>query len=234
MQSGTKDTLKMLKIVAFVHAKSSSTRLKNKNMRLLGGIPLFCHVIRSSLQSKMVTKVIIDSDSEEILKIGEEYGAIPLKRPIALASNSATGDDLMYWQASNYAETDIVLQVIPTSPFIMSISIDEAIKKLLKKKVDSVVGVRAEALYTWIAGAPAYFKADGTIPNSFELEKTVYETTGLYVNRTEFVLNRKKRLNPERCSFYELSKIESIDINDEEDFRFAEIVWKGLQKAKQF
>ena len=107
-------------------------------------------------------------------------------------------------------------------------TIDNAINKLLDEKVDSVVGVHSEVFYKWEKDKPVYLKPDGTIPNSFELEKTIYETTGLYVNRTSFVLANKKRINLEKCSFYELSKIESIDINTEEDFELAEIVWKGM------
>ena len=87
-----------------------------------------------------------------------------------------------------------------------------------------------DAFYTWVNGKPAYFKSDGSIPNSFELAKTIYETTGLYVNYTKAVLQTKRRLNPEKCLSKLLSKIESIDINTPEDFEFAEIIWKGLHK----
>lgn len=218
-------------VVAFVHAKGTSTRVPSKNLRILGDKPLFCHAIENALNAKMVDSVVIDSDSEEILKIGEKYGAIPLLRPKELANNLATGDDLAYWQASNYPDSNIVLQVIPTAPFLHSGSIDDAINLLLTNpEKDSVAGVYEDAFYTWVNGKPAYFKSDGSIPNSFELAKTIYETTGLYVNYTKAVLQTKRRLNPEKCLSKLLSKIESIDINTPEDFEFAEIIWKGLHK----
>lgn len=217
-------------IVAFVHAKGISTRVPSKNLRVLGDRPLFCHAIRNALNSKLVTKVVIDSDSDEILKIGRQYGAIPLKRPLSLATNLATGDDLAYWQASNYSKSDIVLQVIPTAPFLSPSSIDKAITKLLDNPfADSVAGVYEEALYIWKNGVPSYYREDGTIPNSNEMDKIMYETTGLYINYTKAVLETKRRLNPNKCIPFILSKIETIDINTIEDFEFAEIVWKGLQ-----
>ena len=90
-----------IEIVAFVHAKSSSDRVPEKNLRCLGDKPLFCHAILNALNSELPTKVVIDSDSDEILAIGQEYGALPLKRPVELATNQVTGDDLAYWQACN-------------------------------------------------------------------------------------------------------------------------------------
>ena len=216
-------------IIAFVHAKGTSTRVPSKNLRILGDKPLFCHAIQNALNAKMVDSVVIDSDSEEILEIGKKYGAIPLLRPKELANNLATGDDLAYWQASNYADSKIVLQVIPTAPFLQSKSIDGAINLLLSKpETDSVAGVYEDAFYQWEDGKPAYYKPDGSIPNSFELRKTVYETTGLYVNYTKAVLQTKRRLNPENCIQYNLSRIESVDINTLEDFDFAETIWRGL------
>ena len=121
------------KVIAFVHAKGTSTRVPSKNLRILGDKPLFCHAIQNALNAKMVDTVVIDSDSEEILKIGKEYGAMPLHRPKELASNLATGDDLAYWQASNYPDSEIVLQIIPTAPFLHSESIDCAINLLLSR-----------------------------------------------------------------------------------------------------
>lgn len=217
-------------IVAFVHAKGSSERVPKKNLRILGDKALFCHAILNALSSKLVTKVVIDSESEEILETGKKFGAIPLKRPAELATNSATGDDLAYWQACNYPESEIVLQVVPTSPFLLPPSIDRAINLLYEKDVDSVVGVFSEAIYQWIEGKPVYFRADGSIPNSFEMEPIVYETTGLYVNRTKFVLANKKRINVDNCTPCFLSKLEAIDINTPEDFEFAQIVWRGLRR----
>lgn len=216
-------------IIAFVHAKGKSERVANKNLRILGDKPLFCHAIRHAKLSSYINTVIIDSDSDEILRIGSQYGAIPLKRPKKLATNETTGDDLAYWQASNYPNSDIILQVIPTSPFISTETIEWSIVMLKEHNVNSVVGVRKENLYIWKDFKPTYYK-NNKILNSYDLEPTIYETTGLYVNKTKFVLKNKKRIDYDNCWLFNLSKLESIDINTEEDFKFAEIVWNGLNK----
>lgn len=225
--------VKKQEVIAIVHAKGKSERIKNKNTRILGDKPLFCHAIEIAKNSN-VDKVVIDSDSDEILKIGESYNAIPLKRPPGLATNDADGNDIAYWAAVNYPESYAIVEVMPTSPFIKSERINEVIKMLKKSKLNCVFSVRKEQLYKWESYSRAYsFNDIEKIPNSSELYPTIWETTGLYANRTKSILKLKKRINLYGFSYLEISKIEAIDINTEEDFEFAKIVWQGLNVHKQ-
>jgi CMP-N-acetylneuraminic acid synthetase len=218
-------------VVAFVHAKGQSSRVPGKNIRMLGDAPMFCHAIRNALACDLIDLVVIDSENDEILRIGESFGATPIKRPPELANNSATGDDLAYWQASNYPTSRLMMQTVPTAPFMKPETYAAAIRAIDEQKVDSVCAVGKEAFYPWRDGKPAYFRPDGTIPNSFELEPLLFETTGLYVSRTAHVLEFKKRMNVDKCYPMVVSKLEVVDINTPEDFEFAEIVWRGLHGA---
>ena len=215
-------------VVAFVHAKGQSSRVPGKNMRMLGDLPMFCHAIRNALACEAIDLVVIDSENDEILETGERYGATPLKRPLELASNGVSGDDLMYWQASNYQGSRLVMQAVPTAPFIHPTTYAAAVRAINEHHVDSVCAVGKEAFYPWRDNRPDYFRADGTIPNSFELEPTIFETTGLYVTKTAHALAHKKRMNTENCYPLVVSKIEALDINTPEDFELAEIVWRGM------
>ena len=214
-----------LKVVAFVHAKGTSERLPGKNLRVLGDRPLICHAIANSLAAKTVDVVVIDSDSDEILCVGEKAGAVPLKRSAELATNKTSGDDLAGCQADNVPLAEIVVQVVPTSPFVRPKSIDRAIELFRELSVDSVVAVRSERRYEWRYGQPFY----SNLPNSQDLDPTMYETTGLYVIRQSYAVDHRKRINPAKCAPIYLPTIEAVDINTEEDFQFAEIVWKGLR-----
>src|SRR5438094_7225300 len=98
-------------VVAFVHAKGKSERVPSKNLRLLGDRPLFCHALANARAARLVDRVVIDSDSDEILSIGAAHGAEALKRPASLATNRTTGDDLALWQARSAPGAEIVLQV---------------------------------------------------------------------------------------------------------------------------
>lgn len=215
------------RVVAFVHAKGSSERVPGKNLRTLGDRPLFCHAIDHARSARGVDLVVIDSDDERILEVGVRHGAVKLRRPAALASNSASGDDLAYWQASNYPDAELVVQVVPTAPFLQSETISRAVETLGGSTRDSLVAVYQEPLFIWNDAGPTYYR-DGRILNSSELAPTLFETTGLYANRCEFVLRERRRLNPNSCHLMRVSRMESVDINTEEDFAFAEALWRGL------
>lgn len=217
------------RVVAFVHAKGSSDRVPGKNLRVLGDRPLFCHAIAIARASVGVDEVVIDSDADEILALGVAHGATALRRPGRLASNLATGDDLAHWQACARPLAEIVLQVIPTAPFLEPASVERAIQWLTADPdLNSVAGVTSDTLYLWREGRPAYFAADGSIPNSTQLEPTIWETTGLYANRAAFVRAAHRRMDAEHVRPLMLSRLESIDINTPEDFAFAEVVWRGM------
>ena len=214
-----------LKVVAFVHAKGTSERLPGKNLRVLGDRPLICHAIANALASDLVDLVVIDSDSDTILRVGQGAGAIPLRRPAELATNETTGDNLLFWQSTQAPSSEIIVQVVPTCPFTTHRSIDMAVARA--GLVNSVIGMRRERRYCWHDGAPQYH--NWTKHSSKHLEPSEFETTGLYAIRTEFASRAQGRIDKANCGAVWMSAIEAIDINMEEDFQFAEIVWKGLQ-----
>lgn len=216
------------RVVAFVHAKGTSERVPGKNLAWLGDRPLFTHAIAIARAAALVDEVVIDSDSDAILAIGTAHGATALRRPAALASNATSGDALALWQATSRPEADVVVQVIPTAPFLQPASVDRAVALLAEPGVHSVAGVTADTLYLWRDGRPDYHTADGRLPNSCELTPTVWETTGLYANRADIVRATGRRLDVANCRGLMLSKLEAVDINTPEDFAFAELLWRGM------
>ena len=218
--------------VAFVHAKGSSERVPGKNLRRLGDRPLFCHAIAIARAAALVDEVVIDSDADEILRLGAEHGATPLRRPASLATNATTGDELAAWQAHSRPHAEFVVQVIPTAPFLQPRSVDLALEMLENDAAaNSVAGVTSDALYLWEDGKPAYFLPDGRIPNSSTMRPHVWETTGLYANRAAFVREHRRRMDVSAVRPLLLGRIEAIDVNTPEDFEFAELVWRGLHAA---
>ena len=217
------------KVVAFVQAKGTSERVPSKNKQILGDRPLFGHAIRNAKNAKLVDEVVIDSEDEEILKTGEIYGATPLKRPIELASNKSEGNAMMTWAASQRPDAEIIMQVMSTSPFIKSSTIDRSINMIKNLGINSVVSVYKQVLYVWKEGSPTHLLPDGRVPNSRFVKPTIYETTGLYVIKTESVKINKWRTDPNSCGFVEVSIIEAIDIDTPDELEFARIVYRGLK-----
>ena len=60
---------KSIKIICFIPARSGSTRVKGKNIRLINKRPLIYWSVLKAIKSKKFNKIIFSSDSEKYFKI---------------------------------------------------------------------------------------------------------------------------------------------------------------------
>ncbi len=132
------------KIVALIPARAGSKGIPGKNIRPLGGIPLLAYSIAAGLQAKMVDRVIVSTDSEEIARVASDWGAeVPFFRPVELAEDS-TPDFPVFEHALHWLEetegyrADVLVQLRPSSPIRPPGLVDTAIQLLLNSPADSV------------------------------------------------------------------------------------------------
>ena len=218
----------MIDVVIFIPARAGSKRIPRKNMQRLGKLPLVAQsIIAATCSRHHSPTVVVDSDDEATLSLAQSFGVGTLLRPAALARDATTADELAYWEAANYPDAYVYVQLMPTSPFIKPSTISRAIDTLVGGDADSVVAVRREVVYEWDDDGPAYFNEDGSIPPSQDKQPLLHEM-GLYVSRMAYVLGHRKRANPDSCLPVFLSKAEAVDINWPEDLEFARALWRGL------
>jgi len=106
--------------VALVPARSGSGRLPDKNIRPLFGHPLLAYAITAARNAGVFDEVLLSSDSEAYLRIGEHYGAEAIRRPPELATSTAdligvSIDALDHLAAQGY-EPDILCLMMPCCP----------------------------------------------------------------------------------------------------------------------
>ena len=122
-----------MKNIFIIPARSGSKGIKNKNLKLINGIPLFVwSVIHAKYIAKKDDLILFSSDSEKYLNIAKSWGAIPIKRPLKLASDKAFTEPVMTHALSNitvHPEDNIVL-LQPTSPLRSKNLMKELNKKL--------------------------------------------------------------------------------------------------------
>lgn len=209
-----------MKIIAVIPVKSTSTRVKNKNIRILGDKPLFLHTLDKLLLINELDEVWIDTDSMDIINLINDYNYKNYKyfiRDSKYANNNCDGNLLLENEINNI-KADIYLQVLCTSPFTNINSIKKCINLLKNENKQSVIGCFKDKLYLWKNDKPLYDIYN--IPNSNTLDDTIIESMSLYgITKKEF-LNSKTRLgnNPYLLN---LENEEKIDINYENDFIFA-------------
>lgn len=137
-----------MKVIVIIPARSGSKSLPNKNILPLKGKPLLCYSISYGLESDIVDKVIVSTDSEEFAEIAKTYGAdIPFIRPAELAMDN-TRDYPFMRHALDYFESigeiyDVYILLRPTSPLRPKGLIEKSISIL--KENPTATSVRAVA-----------------------------------------------------------------------------------------
>ncbi len=138
----------MTEILALIPARGGSKSIPHKNIRNFAGWPLITWSIAAAKQSKLVTRVIVSTDDEEIAAVARQYGAeTPFLRPAEFAQDK-TPDLPVFEHALKWLEEvegykpEIIVQLRPTSPIRPLEMVDDAISILINHKdADCVRGV---------------------------------------------------------------------------------------------
>lgn len=230
-------TEEKLKILALIPARSGSKRVKNKNIRSLNGKPLIAHTILAAKQSKYINRILVTTDSEEIAKIGREYGAeVPFLRPAEISGDLSI--ELSYyihtlnWLLDNDKYIpDLIVNLYVTSPFRKTETIDAAIEKFLAHpEADSLRSVKkcSEHPYKMWHFLGDYLEpliqAQNTNVHTFSSQmfpKYYIQNASIYITRPE-TIKKHDSIIGQTVVGYEMSEEESFDINSEMDFILAE------------
>ena len=217
--------------LAIIPARGGSKRLPRKNILDLCGKPLIAYTIEAALKSKYIDKVIVSSDDDEILNISLNFGAETIKRPVELASDTATTFDAIKHTIDNFEKYDYIVLLQPTSPLRNEKHIDEAIELLEEKQADAIVSVcEMDHSPLWSNTLPK----DGNMNNflrdevlnkrSQDLEKYYRVNGAVYICKTDKLLENKSFFLKDNIFAYIMDRKSSIDIDEEIDFLFAQRV----------
>jgi CMP-N-acetylneuraminic acid synthetase len=120
--------------VVHIPARSGSTRLPDKCIHKLAGLPLLAYSILVALNTPGVDRVIVNTDSEKYAEIARSYGAeTPFIRPAELAQLSTpayTTPYVMGWLAKEKYPWKNLITLYPTSPFRNVHTIKDILQKL--------------------------------------------------------------------------------------------------------
>jgi|TARA_B100001971_G_scaffold195024_1_gene201543 CMP-N-acetylneuraminic acid synthetase len=161
-----------MKIIAMIPARMGSKRIKNKNIRYLGDKPLINHILENAKKSKYFSEIYINSENFIFNNLAEENNVKFYKRSNYLTSDKATNDEFAADFLKN-VDCDILIQLLPTSPFIDSNTIDDFIKFMLNKKLDTLISIKEVKIECLYDGKSLNFDKKKHTPPSQKL-KPVY------------------------------------------------------------
>ncbi|TSC74748.1 MAG: N-acylneuraminate cytidylyltransferase [Parcubacteria group bacterium Gr01-1014_44] len=230
-------------ILALIQARGGSKGLPKKNIRLLGGKPLISHSIEVALQSKLIDRVVVSTDSEEIAAVAKAAGAeVPFLRPAELAQdltpNAPVVEHCLTWlkEHENYSP-DLIVFLYPTGPFRTVEEIEEAINILENHpeadSLRSMVEPHHSPYKMWKPQGdyvrPFVENFDG--PKDFHtsarqlLPKVYKSTPDIHVFKVAMFWDKKSTIGEVVLPYY--LKRPTIDIDHQLDLEIAEFLLKN-------
>lgn len=215
--------------------------MPKKNLRPLLGRPLIEYTIKAALESKLLTRAILSSDDDEIMRIGKECGVeVPFRRPPELAGDATPTVDVTIHAVQLMEKQgffpDIIVILEPTSPLRQAEDIDNAIRKHIETDADSVVSVTKTDHWHPIRAK----KIENDILFNYCLEERegvrrqdlppAYFRNGAFYSVKRDVLMNERRLYGRITRPYIMPPERSVDINEEIDVRLAEMLLVESQR----
>jgi len=144
----TTDRTAPAKVLAIIPARGGSKGIRRKNLLQFNGKPLLAHSIIHALAARLVNRVIVSTEDDEIRRVALDYGAeLPFRRPAELAEDHVL-DLPVFEHALRLLEEqedyrpDLVVHLRPTAPYRKSEWIDECVTLLqARPEADSVRSV---------------------------------------------------------------------------------------------
>jgi len=220
------------KILGIIPARGGSKGILKKNIIPVAGKPLLVWTVEAAKKSRVIDRIIVSSDSDEILSVAKDHGVIGLKRPASLATNDAPPEKTVLHaikecRSQKYIP-DFIVYLQPTSPLRTAEHIDRAFELLRDKNANALISVSqadSKFLKAFFLTKDGYLKSISKKAFSFMNRQklpAVYLPNGaIYILRTEDFLRHKKFWIKNTLPFI-MSPEESIDLDATEDIPLVE------------
>jgi CMP-N-acetylneuraminic acid synthetase len=214
------------KIIAMVPVRAGSTRVLNKNTRKFADTNLLDLKLKVLKKVQGINQIIVSTDCEIAAEIANKQNVKIQWRNNYYAGSNITNDQ--HWlHIAKTTPGDIVFLAQVTSPLLRVSSIQNALNFYLNSNIyDSLNSVTAEKKFLWKDMKPINYNINQT-PKSQDLPNIVSLNFAITIIKKQVMIKRKNVIgfNP---SFFELDKVESLDIDDLIDFNIAELMYQKL------
>jgi N-acylneuraminate cytidylyltransferase len=226
-----------MKRLAMITARGGSKRIPRKNIKEFNGKPIMAYSIEAALKSGVFDEVMVSTDDDEIAEIAQKYGAtVPFMRSEKTSNDFATTVDVIDEVINEYhkrgTDYDMFACIYPTAPFVTADRLKEAVEKLAGSDADSLIPVvrfsyppqRAMEIHD---GRLIFRQPENLSARSQDLTPHYHDAGQFYVVRTESFLKNHGIMVGDILPM-ELSELEVQDIDNEVDWKLAELKYRLL------
>lgn len=231
----------MRKSIAIIIARGGSKRIPRKNIKEFCGKPIISYSIQKALESGVFDEVMVSTDDMEIAEVAKAYGAIvPFMRSEQNASDFATTTDVIQEVLRMYSDIQskkfkYFCSIYPTAPLLNFRHLQMAEKIVKSGAADAVVAVSRfsfppQRAFIEKEGMVNYKWEEHRYTRSQDLE-IMYQDAGQFNFGNTIAFEQEKTLIMKRTAPIILSELEVQDIDNETDWKLAELKYELLQNS---
>ena len=220
-------------MIALLPMKKDSIRVPNKNLKSLCGKPLFFHIADTLKESEKFHQLVINTDSDLIGDFAKNrYGnwVRLIERPIFLQDANTSMLSILDYDVDQIGQENHFFQTHSTNPFVEAKTIIHAVDKYLKMFQSGV----ADSLFSVNSVKKRFYNKDVIAINHDQsnllptqlLEPVYLENSNFYIFSGHTLKLHNHRIGGKPIMYEMQSELESIDIDEQEDWQLAEIYCK--------
>ncbi len=234
-------------ILALIPARGGSKSVPQKNIYPLLGKPLIYYSIVEAQKSKYLDRIICTTDSPQIARVAQKYGAeVPFLRPSTLAQD-ASQDLGFYRHTLNWLLKkegflpDLVMNLRPTAPLRTAQHIDQAIKIVVDHRADGLKTVALTDKHPhkmWRVRQGVYL--DSYLKTAFRLKRgpdvprqkltpIYWQNAVIDITRPKFIL-KQHRVFGDKLVTMVMDLEDSLDLDSPLDFKIAAQIMRERKK----
>jgi N-acylneuraminate cytidylyltransferase len=211
-------------VKALIPVRRGSQRVKNKNIRAFTNSSLLEIKIKQLQRIDEIEEVCVNSDCEVMLEIAGSLGATPILRDPYYATSNVPMNEV--WRdVAESMDTDVIVYTNVTNPLIHDKTYSDICQlwNQLPEEYDSITTVHAVKEYLWYGGSAINYDPDNH-PRSQELPRYLGLNFAISIIPKHLLVSRRSIIGK---SFYPyiIDHIQAMDIDEEEDFELAEILY---------
>jgi len=222
--------------LCIIPARGGSKRIPRKNIKDFLGKPIIAYSIEAAINSGSFDEVMVSTDDAEISEIALKYGAkIPFMRSADTANDFATTYEVIDEVLRNYINIgqsfDQACCIYPCAPFISTAKLKEAAEKL--HIFDTVFPIVQygfpiqRALKKDKKDKISFLQPEFELSRSQDLNFSFHDAGQYYWFTTKSLLENKSMMS-RNTGCVLLSEMEVQDIDNEMDWKLAELKYKLL------
>lgn len=228
--------------LCIIPARGGSKRIPRKNIKPFLGKPIIAYSIEAALKSNLFDEVMVSTDDTEIAEIAKKHGAkVPFMRSKKNSDDFATTMDVLQEVIESYKKKDqtfeFVCCIYPCAPLLTVENLLEAFDKLTKNNKKTVFPIiefsfpiqRALKLED---SNLSFDQPEFALSRSQDIPKRYHDAGQFYFFRVKTLMEEQKIIG-DSVGAIVISEMDAQDIDNETDWKLAEIKYQLRNEASQ-